>query len=401
MIKKTKKRLMWIFAILTMLFLLLFVVIAYIAVSNSILSDQKEKAIEMISNKSVSHLIHEANEPYERTKGSLLAVVTPTGEIVHRHGESIDNIIKGWTPDSLESREIDEDNREYLFVAKPIEAGGYVYSGVDITQQKEVLNRLFTVLILLTVLFTFAAMGLSFLMAGKAIGPIINSFKRQREFVNDASHELRTPLSILSAGLEILEEEEENHLSEFSRQTVNDMSAEVRRMTSLVNDLLLLARSDSGKLVLVKEKFDLSGLVSRSVRAFSKVVQDNGLSITSEIQENVHMSGDRERIQQVIYLFLDNAVKYNQKNGTIHVRLTSTEKKVYILVKDSGIGIPPEHLTKIFERFYRVDKARSRNLGSNGIGLSIARFIVEAHGGNIEVNSTVGEGTSFLIVLYK
>ncbi len=402
MIKKTKQRLMTIFALLTMLFLLLFVVIAYLAVSHSILNDQKEKVIEMISDKSLGHFAHELEEPGEKgMNGKVFALVTTSGEMVEKHGEDVEKIIKGWKPTDLETQERDAGNQDYLIAAKPIRHFGYVYTGINITPQKEVLSRLFAVLLLLTVLFTAAAMGLSFLMAGKAIGPIIRSVERQREFVNDASHELRTPLSILSAGLDILNNEERDKLSDFSRQSVDDMSDEVKRMTSLVNDLLFLARSDSGKLVMEKSEVDLSELVTRTIRSFSSVVKENHLTMTSEIQEGVHFFGDVERLQQLLYLFLDNAVKYNQTNGWIQIGLTATEKKIRITVQDNGIGIDLEDQKKIFDRFYRVDHSRSRTLESNGIGLSIAHFIVQAHGGHIEVESKVGEGTIFTIIFPK
>ena len=396
--KKTKQRLMWLFAILTMIFLLLFVVIAYVTVSRSVLSDQKEKVTEMISDESIVHLLHESNESHDREmKVKLFAVVDSNGNVLKEEGDHIDQLIEGWTPESQVIVEKDEAGRDYLMAAKPV-GDGYVFTGMDITQQKEVLKRLFVVLLLLTILFTFAAMILSFFMAGRAILPIVKSAERQREFVNDASHELRTPLSILSAGFQVVEEED-HLLSDFSKQTMHDMSGEVKRMTGLVNDLLLLARSDSGKLVLEKEEFNLTDLISKSVRSFTKVAEEHHLSITDDLQENVRFIGDKQRIQQLIYLFLDNAVKYNCEKGSIEVKLSEAEKKVRMSFIDSGVGIAEEHKRKIFDRFYRIDKARSRTMGSNGIGLSIADYIVKAHKGHIEVDSTLGKGTRFTVVL--
>ena len=400
MVKKTKRRLMWFFAIITMLFLLLFVVLTYVTVSHSIMSDQKEQVVKMISDESLSRLIHEAGEPHEKSfDRNLFALVRTSGEVLEKEGDGIEEMVADWKPASLETKETDWNNREYLLAGKAISGVGYVYSGVDVTEQKVVLKRLFMVLLILTVLFTFAATLLSFFMAGKAIRPIIQSVESQREFVNDASHELRTPLSILTAGFEIIEAEDGDRLSDFSKQTVEDMSGEVRRMSSLVNDLLVLARSDSGKLVLEKERFNLSELIASSIRSFATIAEVEGIAITSKLEKEVYVVGDKERLQQLLYLLLDNALKYNVEGGSIHVRLSERDAEILMSVEDTGIGIAPEHQQKVFDRFYRVDQSRSRNQGSNGIGLSIARLIVEGHEGRIEVNSTIKKGTSFTIVL--
>ncbi len=402
MVKKTKRRLMWFFAFLTMLFLILFVVMTYVTVSHSIMSDQKEQVVKMISDESLSRLIHEAGEAHEKAfDRNLFALVRKSGEVLEKEGDGIQEMIADWKPTSLETKEIDWNNREYLLAGKAISDVGYVYSGVDVTEQKNVLKRLSTVLLMLTVLFTFAAMLLSFFMAGKAIRPIIQSIESQREFVNDASHELRTPLSILTSGFEIIEAEEGDQLSDFSKQTVEDMAGEVRRMSSLVNDLLVLARSDSGKLVLEKEQFNLSELIASSVRSFSRIGEAKGVSFTSKLKNEVYVVGDKERLQQLLYLLLDNALKYNVEGGSIHVQLSECDAEILMSVEDTGIGIAPEHQQKVFDRFYRVDQSRSRNQGSNGIGLSIARLIVEAHEGRIVLNSTIDKGTSFTIILSR
>ncbi|WP_226659986.1 sensor histidine kinase [Pseudalkalibacillus hwajinpoensis] len=399
LVRTTKRRLMWFFAVLTMLFLLLFVVAAYLTVSQSVMKEKEDELMAMLSDKSLSRLIHEAEEPHEKPfNHNLFAIVGTSGNILEKQGDGIEAMIDGWTPNILETKEVDQDNREYLLAGKPVRGGGYVYSGVDVTEQKRVLNRLFMVLLILTILFTFAATLLSFIMAGKAIRPIIKSAERQRDFVNDASHELRTPLSILSAGFEILEEEKDR-LSDFSRQTVDDLSGEVRRMSSLVNDLLVLARADSGKLVLEKKVLNLTNLVSRSVRSFSRIVEVDGISLTTDLKEEVYLKGDEDRLQQLLYLLLDNAHKYNVQDGHVHVSLKETGSEVILTVEDGGIGIAQEHQDKIFERFFRVDLSRSRTHGSNGIGLSIAAFIVEAHNGKVLLESKVGQGSCFTVVL--
>lgn len=398
MINKTKRRLMWFFTMLTMLFLVLFVAVAYLSVSQSIMNEQKEKAVDMLTDESLSRLIHEANEPHERLDHDLFAVVGASGIVIKSQGDGIEGMIDGWNPDQLETKEVDQDNHNYLLAAKPLREGGYVYTGIDITEHKQVLNRLFTILLILMAVFLFAATLLSYFMAGKAIRPIVHSYKRQQEFVNDASHELRTPLSILSAGFEIIQEEKDR-LSNFSKETVDDLASEVKRMSSLVNDLLLLARADSGKFVLEKELFHLTHLASRSIRSFTTIVTAKGISITSDLEADVYFTGDEQRVQQLLYLLLDNAYKYNVEDGSIHVSLEVIDSEVILSVRDEGIGIPSEYQDKIFERFFRVDQARSREQGSNGIGLSIAAFIVEAHNGKLIVESEIGKGSCFTVVL--
>ncbi|UOQ44552.1 ATP-binding protein [Halobacillus salinarum] len=398
-IKKTKQRLMWLFALLTMLFLFLFVVIAYITVSRSVLSDQKEKVKEMVSDESIAHVLHEREEPRERVmNGNAMLFVTKDGEVIQQRGQNIEPLINEWMPSSLEIKEMDGTNGEFLIAAKPIGEAGYAYGGVNISQQKDVLKRLFIVLVLLTLVFTGVSMLLAFFISGRAIQPIIRSTKRQREFVNDASHELRTPLSILSAGFEVLESENKEQLTPFSKDTLQDMEGEVKRMTALVNDLLFLARSDSGKLPMNKQTFNLSELVIQSVRSFSRVADENKVNITTDVQQDVLFYGDETKIQQLLYVFLDNGVKYNQAGGSIKVELNTSNKNLTLKVIDTGIGIAVEHRSKIFERFYRVDKARAREKGSNGIGLSIAAFIVKAHEGIIQVESEEGEGTCFTLI---
>nr|WP_243237189.1 ATP-binding protein [Heliobacterium chlorum] len=233
--------------------------------------------------------------------------------------------------------------------------------------------------------------------------PIVQSFTRQREFVADASHELRTPLSVLHSSIEVIEADDRRNLSEFSQQVLSDMKDEVRRMTRLVGDLLTLARADSGNLELLRETFDLRSLIDQILRTFQHQATSKGVALEAEGLPTIPIWGDRERIAQLLFILVDNAVKYTPIGGKITLSLAVAKQtkgqQVRVIVQDSGIGIPLNDQPRIFDRFYRVDKGRSRQMGGTGLGLSIARWIVEAHGGTIQVESTPGRGSTFSVSL--
>ena len=288
-----------------------------------------------------------------------------------------------------------------LFSYYPIQEDGQVIGSVvvgkDITDEKHLIQRIIWILLCLTLVFSllFALVGNFF--AGQAMKPILRAFEKQRRFVSDASHELRTPLSIFYSSIDILSREEQEHLSPFGKQVLEDVKQEAEMMSQLLNDLLFLARSDQDRLELEMEEFDLSSLLHSLLNRFRKVFPPH-LTLRENIQEGVRMKGDKVRIQQLVYILLDNAVRYTEK-GSITCSLSSRRETVELSVKDTGIGISPKELEHIFDRFYRGDESRKRN--GTGLGLAIAKTIVEAHGGRIEVKSEVGKGTEFLIIFYK
>lgn len=324
----------------------------------------------------------------------------------------IQDIISGWTAADGEGtiKKFHLANGERTIVimcSMEINDGqeflGRVYVGEDITSYYEVLKTLLIVLIVMAIVFILIAAFVGHLLAGRAIVPIKQSFLRQREFVADASHELRTPLSILLTSVEVVQSDDSNQLSAFSTQVLDDMKSEVRRMTKMVSDLLTLARADGGGNNIIKEKFDLYTVTEQMIRSFQPVADEKGLELgLNSNEKNMVIFADRERINQLLLILVDNAIKYTLPGGRVDVlirAIAGIKPNISIIVQDEGIGISDAHKDLIFDRFYRVDKVRSREEGGTGIGLSIAKWIVDAHGGVIKVESTPGRGSTFIVNL--
>ena len=279
---------------------------------------------------------------------------------------------------------------------------GTVFVGKDITSYYVMLKRLLLVLSLGCLLFLVIAAFTGHLLAGRAIVPIKNSFARQREFVADASHELRTPLSVMLTSVEAIRTDDENRLSPFSVQVLDDTKGEIKRMAKIVSDLLTLARADAGATALIKEKFDINMIAEKIIRSFQPIATEKGIKLEFVGTSNLSIQADRERISQLLVILIDNALKYVQHEGEVILtvkQLAGSKGTINIIVQDNGVGIPEKEQQLIFERFYRIDKVRSRDAGGTGLGLSIAKWIVEAHGGTIRVASSIGVGSTFIISL--
>lgn len=219
----------------------------------------------------------------------------------------------------------------------------------------------------------------------------------RREFVANVSHELKTPLTTVKSYTETLIDDD-LHDKDMGIKFLNVILGEIDRMNRIVSDLLLLSRIDYNRTDWQKEPFSLDELLKNVVEKLSLDAEKRGHSLTYEASSILPMfEGDRDRIEQVVTNIISNAIKYTPDGGTIRVYAGFVLNEVYIRVKDNGIGIPEGDLKRIFERFYRVDKARSRAFGGTGLGLSIAKEIVEAHGGTISIESKVGAGTTVLI----
>lgn len=229
--------------------------------------------------------------------------------------------------------------------------------------------------------------------------PLKQAYEKQRQFAADASHELRTPLAVVMASADLLENDP-SIKSPFLKQVIADVRDEVKKMTKLVSDLLLVARSDNKALKLKPSKFDLAEVIEQTARLMAPLAEQKHITIEAEHLPRTVIHADESKLRQLVLIFIDNAVKYTPDGGKVKATLLPADKGwVKFAVSDTGIGIAPEDQEKIFDRFYRVDKARSREMGGNGLGLAIAQELVGLYHGHINIKSTLGKGTTFTIAL--
>ena len=218
----------------------------------------------------------------------------------------------------------------------------------------------------------------------------------QKELVADVSHELKTPITSIMGYADTLLEG--GYDEETQTKFLNVIASESRRMARLVTDLLTLSRYDSNKKKTRKETFDLGDLVKRCQEKLAIEIKKKGHKVTSFVTADVPpVYADKDDIERVVLNILTNSIKYTPDNGEIKIYVGFVYNDAYIKIFDKGIGIPEDDLSRIFERFYRVDKARTREMGGTGLGLSIAKEILDKNGGSIDIKSKVGEGTEVVI----
>jgi len=218
----------------------------------------------------------------------------------------------------------------------------------------------------------------------------------RKRLTADVAHELRTPLATLQSHMEAMID----GIWEPDAERLKSCHEEIMRIKRLVGDLEKLAKYESENLVLTKTSFDISELIRHIIRNYETDFAHKGIDIEF-IGEKETVTADKDKISQAIINLLSNALKYTQQGGFVQIVVKGTEEVTEIIVRDTGIGITPEDLPHIFERFYRADKSRNRLTGGAGIGLTITKAIIDAHKGKIQVNSTVNEGTEFIISLPK
>lgn len=220
----------------------------------------------------------------------------------------------------------------------------------------------------------------------------------RKDFVANVSHELKTPLTSIKGFLETLIDgafEDKENASRF----LNIILDHANRLDGLINDLLSLSYLESKEIILNRSKVDVSKLVDSTIVTFKSQVKSKSIEIINNIHQDLFLNVDKNKLSQVFTNLIDNAIKFNRENGTVMIYNENLNGQVKIVVEDTGMGIPQKDVVRIFERFYRVDKARSRELGGTGLGLSIVKHIIELHGGSVGVDSTEGIGSKFYFIL--
>lgn len=223
---------------------------------------------------------------------------------------------------------------------------------------------------------------------------IESSYDKQNQFVSDASHELRTPIAVIQGYANLLDrwgKDDEKVLLE----SIEAIKSESESMKLLIERLLFLARSDKGNLEMQKETFRIDDLISEIAKETEMLTNDR--IIISRIEYSGNIYGNRKFIKQGLRIFIENAIKYSEANGTIEIALKETAKSIRVIIADDGIGISKEDLPKIFDRFYRADKSRTKERGGTGLGLSIAKWIFSNHNAALNAESTLGQGTKIII----
>lgn len=284
---------------------------------------------------------------------------------------------------------------EYRGINYKIENDGvtsYVQVLINVDAERTIIQDFTTTLIILIIVCIILAIIASYVLSKKTLAPIISSWKKQTEFVQNASHELRTPLTIIQAKEELLLEEPNKRIID-KVEDINTVLNETRRLSKLIKDLMDLARADSNKMELKKEKIDIDKLIEKAVEPFCEIAITQNKKFALDLNYNKEISIDRNKIHQLLIILLDNAIKYTSEKESIKVATFEKEGKLVLEVLDTGIGISDEGLKHIFDRFYREDKARTREKGGSGLGLSIAHIIVDGHGGSIKVKHNVPKGT--------
>lgn len=257
-------------------------------------------------------------------------------------------------------------------------------------------NHLTNILIFSVIIFIILEIIIfivSRLITNWIIKPVINSFNKQKQFIADASHELKTPLAVIMASSESLENDSNN-------KWINNIQNESERMNKLITSLLDLAKLDSEEVKREYQKNNLSKIIEKSVLTFESITFEKGINLDYSIDKDIYYTSNSDDIKEVMSILLDNATKHCSKDGRIEVKLKNNKNDIIITVSNTGDPIPKGEEEKIFERFYRVDKARNRKENRYGLGLSIAKKIVENHNGNISANSNNGI-TTFKIILKK
>ena len=276
----------------------------------------------------------------------------------------------------------------------------YIQLLINIDSEKYLVTNYFRIISLTVTVGIVLSIFASYILSKKTLKPLRDNMVKQMEFVQNVSHELRTPLTIIQAKQEILLQEPNSKIIDKSEDIILTLN-ETKRLSKLIKDLMLLSRADSDGMKLQKENINIDEFIKEIISPYKEIAEMQEKNMVLNLDYKADIDVDTNKFYQLMIILLDNAIKYTETNDSIEVKTYLKDNKFVLEVADTGIGISDEGMTRIFERFYREDKARNRETGGSGLGLSIASSIVTAHGGTIKVSHNNPKGSIFIVRLPK
>lgn len=418
MFEKLRKKLTGIYMLIFSLFLIVFACLSFYVVLMAFAREESDVMIELVQHEGDEYVESRELPVSEQAFNAGQAysfMIAPDGSVV------LDQLTGSpFTKGIMEKRSQwpkTEEETSLLFLEK--EGAGkalFIAGRSDLIENGKNLATLYMfrnltvyyqavvtaagIILLLLLLFVALAGYIGHYLAGKNLMPIKIAFQKQKEFVADASHELRTPLTVLTIAAEGLAGDTESNYSEFAQRVLKGIQSETKHMNELVNNLLVLARGDSSLWTLEWECFYLKEEVEQTLLRLKPLAETKGINFSWKLpEEEMEIYADRRMVSQLVTILVDNAIKYTEIGKKVFVSLTKEDGKAVLNVTDEGVGITAEDQGKIFERFYRVDKSRTRSKGGFGLGLPIAKLIVKKHHGSISLSSTFNVGSTFVVKL--
>lgn len=404
----------------TVLFILTFIFVGTYILLNSLLSTQVDnimkESLKLVSKGEISNLFNmprfpnndRRNNPPEffrvpnnppRALNCFVVKVDTTGKVMEISQNNIlseadtNELVKESLLDSELRGSVSMDFGAFRYI-KGRDAQSNIMVFYNESMEKSFLNILIIIFIVIGIIGIFLAFLSSYFLANKALVPVKEAWEKEKAFVADASHELRTPLAVIRTNMEIVMDNE-NETVKSQESWLSNVQYEYMKMAKLIDDLLFLAREDNKNKVLNTSAINLSEIVLQACNAFEPIVSEKEIELLVNVEKGIVLSGDEIKMNRLIYILIDNAIKYTEGKGKIEVSCHRSDKHSVITVSDSGIGISEKDITKIFQRFYRADKSRSSEIEGTGLGLSIADSIVKQFNGTMTVSSKLGKGSTF------
>ena len=354
------------------------------------------------TNRSLNALMIDNHKPRPNTS-NIMVDVDDNGNIVKKFisfnlnvdTDDLQNAINKILNNKNDSSKININKEPYVYLKRTSSTTTKIVF-LNISYQENFKLSLLKIFISVGSISLIALLIISMYLTNKSIKPIKDVFDKQKQFIADASHELKTPLTIIKTNTSLVLSNPEDTVKN-QRKWINYINLQTDRMSELVNEMLSLAKLDTEKNTLIFSSINISKIIESMILQFDTIIYENGINLYTKIDNDIFITGDKESIKKLFSIIMDNAIKHTNDNGSIHVNLVLDKNTVKLSIKNTGKGISSEHIEKIFERFYRVDSSRVRETGGYGLGLSIAKSIVEQHKGNIYAKSTVDKYTTFFV----